>query len=181
MNYKIKLGGRGADIWVHDITDEQKRQLQQGQVELNQMEYDDIAKVLDKDQIDESEEVFTGVYNQTDDIVIEVRDENDNLIFDSTTIPNWYFDEDMMDEYFDHESFHQGNNKFFVESYCKGNFFEFDLECNEFDPNKLSPQFVEIGERFELITGLYYDGEKLEGEFDDYWGKGYYFHLSEEE
>lgn len=181
MKYKIKLGGRGADIWIHDINEDQKKLLKEGHVELNQMEYDDIAKVLEKEQVDDSDEIFTGVYNRPDDIVIEVRDENDNLVFDSTTQDKWYFDQDVMDEYFDHESVHEGENKFFVESYSKGNFYQFELECDKFDPNKLSPQLTEIGERFELITGLLYEGEILEGEFDDYWGKGLYYHLSEEE
>jgi hypothetical protein len=180
MKYIIKLGGRGADVWVHDINDEQKKLFVQGNVELNDMQYEDIAKILGKDEIDISDDSYTGVYTQSDDIVIEVTDENGNLVFDNTTEEDWYFDDEITDEYYDYESVHDGDNKFFVESYCKGVFLIFEVECEEFDPNKLSPQFIEIGERIELITGLYYDGVKLEGEFDDYWGKGYFFHLSGE-
>lgn len=178
MKYKIKLGGRGADVWVHDITDEQKKILKEGNVESDKMEYDDIAKTLGLDNVDDSEEIFTGVYDAPGDMVIEVRDENGNLVFDSTTEEKWYFDEDTLMDNDNIEFVHEGDNKFFVESYSKGNFFEFDLECEEFDPKKLSPKQVEIGERFELITGLYYDGQELESEFDDYWGKGYYYYLS---
>jgi hypothetical protein len=178
MKYKIKLGGRGADIWVHDINEEQKKLLKEGNVEIDQMGYDDIAKVLGKDNVDDSDNVYTGVYDESDAIVIEVRDESDKLVFDSTENNYWTFDEDTMMDNDNIEFVHEGDNKFFVESYSKGNFFEFELECEEFDDKKLSPQLVEIGERFQLITGLYYDGQELEKEFDDYWGKGYYYHLS---
>ena len=178
MKYKIKLGGRGADIWVHDINEEQKKLLKEGNVTSDQMEMDDIAKVLNVEMVDESDEIFTGVYDERDAIVIEVRDESGDLIFDSTEEDNWYFDDETMMDNDNYDSVHEGDNKFFVESYSKGNFFAFELECEEFDPTKLSPKLVEIGERFQLITGLYYDGQELEKEFDDYWGKGYYYHLS---
>jgi hypothetical protein len=178
MKYKIKLGGRGADIWVHDINEEQKKLLKEGNVEIDQMEYDDIAKVLGKDNVDDSDFVYTGVYDEQDAIVIEVRDEEGNVVFDSTEEDEWYFNEDTMIDNENIEFVHEGDNKFLVESYSKGNFFEFDLECEEFDHAKLSPELVEINERFQLITGLFYDGQELEKEFDDYWGKGYYYHLS---
>ena len=178
MKYKIKLGGRGADIWVHDINEEQKKLLKEGSVESDQMEMDDISKILNVEMVDESDEIFTGVYDESDAIVIEVKNETGDVIFDSTNEESWYFDDDTMMDNDNYDSVHEGDNKFFVESYSKGNFFEFELECEEFNPTKLSPQLVEIGERFQLITGLYYDGKELEKEFDDYWGKGYYYHLS---
>jgi hypothetical protein len=178
MKYKIKLGGRGADVWVHDINEEQKKLLKEGNVTSDQMEMDDIAKILNVEMVDESDEVFTGVYDTPSDMVIEVRDENGNMVFDSTEQKDWFFDEETMMDNDNLEFAHDGENKFFVESYSKGNFFEFELECEEFDPKKLSPKQLELGERFDLITGLYYDGVELEKEFDDYWGKGYYYHLN---
>lgn len=178
MKYKIKLGGRGADIWVHDINEEQKKLLKEGNVESDQMEMDDIAKILNVEMVDESDEIFTGVYDNPSDVVIEVRDESGKVVFDSTEQKDWWFDENTMMDNDNLEFAHGDENKFFVESYSKGNFFEFELECEEFDPTKLSPQQLELGEMFDLITGLYYDGQELEKEFDDYWGKGYYYHLS---
>jgi hypothetical protein len=177
MKYKIKLGGRGADIWVHDINEEQKKLLKEGNVTADKMEMDDIAKILNVNMVDESDNVYTGVYDEQDAIVIEVRDESGNVIFDSTEEDEWYFDYETLMDYDNSEFVHEGDNKFIVESYSKGNFFEFELECEEFDPIKLSPQLVEINERFQLITGLFYEGKELEKEFDDYWGKGYYYHL----
>ena len=178
MKYKIKLGGRGADIWIQNLNDEQRQVLQEGRVETDQMEYDEIAKVLNKDNVDDSDETYTGVYDDIKTIVLEVYDESDNLIFDSTTIENWYFDLDTLDEHDVYESVYEEGNYLFVESYSKGTFFEFELETDNFDVNKLSPKKLEINERFDLINGLLYDGVELDFEFGDYWGKGYYYHLS---
>lgn len=180
MKYKIKLGGRGADIWVHEITEEQKTILKEGNVEQDKMEMDDIAKVLNKEMVDDSDIIYTGVYDEASDMVIEVYDENGDLVFDSTENgDSWYFDEDMMMDNDNYESVYEEGNFFFVESYSKGNFFEFELECEEFNPKLLTPELLEINDRWQLITGLYYDGKKIEyPEFGDYWGKGYYYHLS---
>ena len=178
MKYKIQLGGRGCDIWIHEITEEQKQILKEGNVEVDQMDYDEIAEVLNRDSVDDIDISYTGVYNRLDSIVIEVKDENDNLVFDSTKTEGWYFDNDTLMEYEDFDSVHQEENKLLVESYSKGNFFNFELETEEFDPKKLSPKVVEVGEAIEIITGLYYEGVELEYEYDDYWGKGYYYHLT---
>jgi len=177
MKYKIKLGGRGADIWVTEVTEEQKKLLKESNIDSQQIEYDDVAKIIDKNP-DDSDFIYTGVYDEVDAIVIEVQDETGNTVFDSTEQDKWYFDENNMMDNDNYESVHEEENNLFCESYSKGNFFEFELDCEEFDPSKLSPHLVEIGERFQLITGLYYDGQELEKEFDDYWGKGYYYYLS---
>lgn len=179
MKYKITLGGRGADIWVHRLTDEQHKLLQEGEVEKDRMEHDDIAKVLDRDYIDDSEDIFTGVYDNTGDIVIQVFNESDEMVFDSLADDDWYFDDETRMDYENYDSVFEGDDHtLFVESYSKGTFFEFELETEEeFDPTKLSPVITEVGERFEMITGLCYKGEELEKEFSDYWGKGYYYHL----
>ena len=104
--------------------------------------------------------------------------ENGDVVFDSTETNGWYFDEDTRMEYDNYDSVHEEGNYLFVESYSKGNFFSFELETEHFNPIFLSPTLLEINERWQLITGLCYEGVELEKEFDDYWGKGYYYHLS---
>lgn len=180
MKYKITLGGHGADIWVHRLTDEQHTVLKEGEVERDRMDYDDIAKVLDKNAVDETDDIFTGVYDDSSNQpVIQVFNESDEMIFDSLSDEDWYFDEETRMDYENYDSVFEGDDHtLFVESYSKGTFFEFELETDkEFDPSKLSPVILEVGERFELITGLCYEGVELDKEFSDYWGKGYYYHL----
>lgn len=180
MKYKITLGGRGADIWVHRLTDEQHTILKEGEVDRDKMDYDDIAKAINKESVDESENIFTGVYdNSQGDVVIQVFNENDELVFDSLADEDWYFDSETLMDHENYDSVFEGDDHtLFVESYSKGTFFEFELETDEeFDPTKISPVILEVGERFEMITGLAYNGVELEKEFGDYWGKGYYYHL----
>lgn len=179
MKYKITLGGRGADIWIHRLTDEQHKLLQEGEVDKDKMEFDDIAKVLNRETVDDVDDVFTGVYDNDGDIVIQVFNENDEMVFDSLADDDWYFDSETMIDFENYDSVFEGDDHtLFVESYSKGTFFEFQLETEEeFDPTKISPIILEVGERFEMITGLCYKGEELEKEFSDYWGKGYYYHL----
>ena len=181
MKYKITLGGRGADIWVHRINEEQHKLLKEGEVEKDKIEMDDIAKILNKEMVDESDEVYTGVYDGgSTDVVVQVFNESDEMIFDSLADEDWSFDDETRSEYENYESFAEEDGPMlFVESYSKGTFFTFEVETDEeFDESKISPMITEIGERFELITGICYKGEVLEKEFDDYWGKGYYYHLT---
>jgi hypothetical protein len=179
MKYKITLGGRGADIYVHRLNEEQHKLLKEGEVEKEKIDMDDIAKILEKEMVDESDEIYTGVYDN-DDIVVQVLNESDEMIFDSLSDEDWTFDVETRDEYENYESFAEGDDPIlFVESYSKGTFFTFEVETDEeFDESKISPIITEIGERFEMITGLCYKGEVLEKEFDDYWSKGYYYHLT---
>ena len=90
MKYKITLGGRGADIWVHRINEEQHKLLKEGNVEKDKIEMDDIAKILNKEMVDESDEIYTGVYDN-DDVVVQVFNESDEMIFDSLAVEDWSF------------------------------------------------------------------------------------------
>lgn len=179
MKYKITLGGRGADIWVHRLNEEQHKRLKEVESSLNSMDLDDIAKLIDRDYVDDVDDVFFGVYDNVGDIVIQAFNENDEMIFDSLADDDWTFDDETLMDHENYDSVFEGDDPtLFVESYSKGTFFEFELETEEeFDPTKLSPIILEVGERFEMITGLAYNGEELEKEVGDYWGKGYYFHL----
>ena len=178
MKYKITLGGRGADVWVHRLNEQQHKLLKESESSLNSMDLDEIAKMLDRDYVDDVDDVFFGVYD-SEDVVVQAFNESDEMIFDSLADDDWSFDEETRDEYENYDSVFDGDDPtLFVESYSKGTFFEFELETEEeFDPSNLSPIILEVGERFEMITGLAYKGEILEKEIGDYWGKGYYFHL----
>ena len=48
MKYKVILGGRGAEVWVHKLNEQQKQQLTEGNVEDGEMESIDIEKLLEE-------------------------------------------------------------------------------------------------------------------------------------
>jgi fructokinase len=52
MKYKITLGGRGADIYVHRLNEEQHKLLKEGEVEKEKIDMDDIAKIINKEMVD---------------------------------------------------------------------------------------------------------------------------------
>jgi len=160
MKYKITLGGRGADIWVHRLNEEQHKLLKEGEVEKEKIEMDDIAKILEKEMVDESDEIYTGVYDNYGDVVVQVFNESDEMIFDSLADEDWAFDDETRNEYENYESYAEEDEPMlFVESYSKGTFFSFEVETDEeFDPTKISPVITEINERVEMITVLCYKG-----------------------
>lgn len=182
--YKVLLGGRGAEAYVFKLTPEQKQKLVDGGVEKDQMEVDEISEILEVGYITESEEVYSGAYATSDGwgFVIEVYDEEDKKVWDSYAIErDWDFDEEARwDNDEGYESVANDENLLIVEDYTKGNYREFELEIeDDFDAKKLLPLVTEIGERIEIITGLFYDGKKMEVyEYGDTWSKGLYFHLT---
>jgi hypothetical protein len=182
MKYKIKLGGYGADIYVHELNEDQKVQLVESEVVnpiKTKLDEDGIAEILEKEFVDDSDIIYTGVYDDPSHIVIEVTDESGDVVFDSSqSDKDWYFNLETLSEHEKYSSVHEEGNFLFVESYSKGGFFIFELETEYFNPTFLSPICLEVGERFNLIVGLCYNGEELNKEFDDYSGKGYYYYLS---
>jgi len=188
MKYKIILGGRGADVWVHNLTEEQREQLEEGNVEGDEMDIDQIAEVLGLDHIDGTDEVYGGPYMGKTNFVIEVYDEEDKKIWDSyngkETFTDeeakefWDFDYDLIEEYDKHEIVADSENTLLVEDYQKGNWRQYEIETDSFDPNKITPVVKEVGEMIEIITGLCYEGVELETvDWLDTWSKGYYYHL----
>ena len=181
--YKVMLGGRGAEACVFKLTAEQKQKFVDGQVEKDQMDVDKISEILGVGYISESDETYSGPYATSDGwgFVIEVYDEEDKIIWKSYETENWDFDEEARwDNEDGYESVADDENLLIVEDYSKGNYREYVLEIDgDFDSKKILPLVTEIGERIEIITGLFYDGKKMEDfEWGDTWSKGLYFHLT---
>jgi hypothetical protein len=180
--YKVILGGRGSETYVFKLTPEQKQKLVDGEVEKDKMDVDEISEILEVGFITETDETYSGPYVANDSFVIEVYDEEDKKVWDSYDMEDdWDFDEESRWENEDgYESVADDENLLIVEDYCKGNYREFILEIEEdFQPIKLLPMVTEIGERVEIITGLFYDGKKMEDfEWGDTWSKGLYFYLT---
>lgn len=177
MIYNILVGGRGAEAYVHNLTPEQTQKL----VELGDLndgvESDQILEAIEKEFFDDADENYVGAYDTPDSYQIVVTDENGKTVFQSDE--EFYF-EDKHDDEEDYIFVADENNTLIVEDCVKGCFFKCKVEVDgEFDITKLTTITTDVGEYFEIITGLKYDGEVLEKEFDDYFSKGLTFHLFE--
>lgn len=181
--YKVILGGRGSESFIYKVNEEQKKALIDGDVVGDKMDPEDIYKILGVDFYTEAETVYSGpyLYGETD-YVVEVYNDKNELIWDSyeAAKSGWKWNYDLTEENDDaYESVAEGDDIFIIEDYCKGNFFEYELEIeDEFNPSLLSPKTSEINERYDLITGLFYNNNLLElYEHGDTWSKGFYYHL----
>lgn len=174
--YQIVLGGRGADCYIYHLTEEQYQKLDEGGVTEDKMNMEQILEVLDKDFITDSEEIVLGAYFEPDLHHFTVLDENENVIWESDK--DW--DPEFDDEDEDYKMTYDDENILICEDLLKGTFFYFVLETEEdFDSNKLTVIVEEVGEAVTLITGIKYDGKKLEvDEYGDYWDKGFNFYLT---
>jgi len=108
--------------------------------------------------------------------LIEIYDENVNVVFSKDLGYNLEDDGVTIESEECYVGNTEGNDYGFVfQSTEKGSFFDADLPLTApFDPSKLKIYTTDF-EGWELVTGVEYDGEPLEG-FDGYdtTGKGYY-------
>ncbi len=176
--YKLVLGGRGADIFIHPVNEEQKEKLQEMGVDNDSPEsnidLDELTDLLEVDSWDYADETYTGSYCSPESYHIQVLDENEEVV--------WRSDDDFyMNEGEDEGdyTFIEKENILVIEHYVKGTFKEYELNIEgEFDPEKLSFKRVDVHEYVEVITDLKYDGQSLElDEHGDYWSKGCFFYL----
>lgn len=176
--YKIKLSGRGAECYLHNLTESKKEQLLELDIENDEsdIDYEQINEILNVDHYDQTDDIITGVYNNPENFHITVMDNSGNTIWESEDSYVFNLPDDLDANYRDHYK----DNQLTVQNYIKGDFFEYELEIKEdFNPQKLTPIFTEVNEVVDLITGLRYNGKELEVvEFGDNWSKGVYFHIT---
>lgn len=180
--YKVVLGGRGAEVYVFKLTSEQKQKFVEGEIEKDKMDLETVYEILGISFISETDETYSGPYIDSESFIFEVYDEEGKLVWDSYNMEkDWDFDQDSRwDNKDGYESVSDDENLLIAEDYTKGNFREFILEIEEdFDPSKLLPMDTEIAERIQIITGIFYDGKRIEqSEWGDTWSKGLYFYLT---
>ena len=75
MKYKIEITGRGVDCYVHKITEFQKNDLIDNEIEMNDDSIDDVANILSID------DVFELYKTQIGDVTLDFRfkKHNDSL------------------------------------------------------------------------------------------------------
>lgn len=177
--YKIEVLGKGCEISVFELSTEQKKQLKG--VDEDMLNLDEICEKLNVDDILDSDERYIGANIGFDDYNIIVKDDNDNVVWESnphlSTNPEWKREIEWI------ESVYHENNVLFVEESIKsyeGYLFNFTLETeNEFNAELLIPIGTELSELFYIITSMRYDGNDLTDtkDYGDYSLKGSTYHL----
>lgn len=173
-NYKLFLGGRGAEIYIHSISEEQKEKLKEMKIEERDVpvDWDKLNEILGTEW-DYTDDTYTGAYDNPSDYHITAF-EGDEEVFSSED--DFYMDgSDDEEDY----TYVEKENILIIEHYVKGTYKEYELEIEEtFDPTKLTPVVVEINEAISVITGLKYDNKEIENfEYGDDWSKGAFFHI----
>jgi hypothetical protein len=171
MKYTIEVNGRGGENFIHKLTEEKYETLQDGGVEDNDMSQDQISEVLGTHFL-EAEEMITGIYTGSDNISITVKDESDEVVWES---------EDDFD-FEEYENYYQFNDTHYlsVEDYQKGNFFNYTLETDEeFNPEMLVAVLVELLDGCsELITDIKYKEHEMIKDYGDTSSKGFTYMLN---
>lgn len=171
MKYTIEVNGRGGENFIHKLTEEQYETLQDGGVEDNDMSQDQISEVLGTHFL-EAEEMITGIYTGSDNISITVKDESDEVVWESE-------DDFDFEEYENHYQFND-THYLSVEDYQKGNFFNYTLETDEeFNPEMLVAVLVELLDGCsELITDIKYKDHEMIKDYGDTSSKGFTYMLN---
>lgn len=174
--YKVILGGRGAELYIHTINEEKKQLLKEMDVENENVEvdFDKLSQVLGVESWDYADETFYGPYDNPSAYHITVLDENEEVIWQSEE--DFYISESESEEDY---IFIEKENSLLIEHYVKGTYKEYNLTIDEnFDPEKLTPVVVEVNEMVSVIKDLKYDNEEMEiDEYGDNWSKGAFFHI----
>ena len=171
--YKIEISGKGSEVMVFHLNDDQKTKLLNGDVEGEGMSNDEVLEVLEVDDFFDSEDILIGLYPNPHLMSITVYNENGDKV--------WESDEDFNLQSDDVEYLYDSPDTLIVEDYIKGTPFVYELEIEEdFDPKHLEPIVVSVAEIIELMTDLKYNNVILSPfrEFGDYWSKGLSFYLS---
>lgn len=172
--YLVTLSGRGAEVYIHKIDEEQKKTLQEMDIEDKDqsVDWDKLNETLKVENWDYADVSYTGAYPSPTSSYLAVMDDQDEIV--------WESDEDyelspMNDE--DYKMVYE-KDVLLIEHYVKGSFATYAFETENFEPEKLAPILTEINETVELITGMTYDGQQLEvEEWGDNWSKGAFFYI----
>lgn len=171
--YKVVFGGRGAEIYLHPVNDDQISKLKQMGVEddskdIDLKELNNVLNVVDWQYSDES---YTGMYPFPTAYEIIVYDEKNKIVWKSNS--DFYIN--PHDEILEIDTDHC----LMIEHSIRGCLKEYYLELDEkFDPEYLTCKSVDINGELEIITDLIYNDENLSlYESGDYWSAGVYFHI----
>lgn len=170
--YKIYLTGRGCDLYLYPLDEEKKNKIKEFELTSPDFDFEQVAPILGSEWPSDTEISYMGTYNDPDNYLIIVEDENGKVIWESPQ------ELSITDGHF--QSVHSNEDIFVIEDYAKGSFFTFNVELEEdFNHEKLNTKVLEVADIFEIVVGLIYDDLDLEDfkDFDDTWSKGFSYYL----
>jgi hypothetical protein len=173
--YRILVGGKGAECYVHRIDKEKRKILLDLKIEEDKMENDEIAEVLGVHFVTDSDDIYLGPYYNSETYHISVYDENENLVWESND--QHKFQEEQIEYEFEDED----DDVLVVEDYVKGTFYTYEIELEQnFDPTKLTPIVSEIPNDISIVSDLMYSDVELKNfkDYGDYWSKGFSYYLN---
>lgn len=167
MKYTLNISGRGAEYFLHKLTSDQYDNLIE--LDLEQAEHDQVSEILEIDSILETEHIITGAFTNPESVNITVENETGEMIWET---------DDVTLLGFDYRQLELDADYLVVQDYMKGDFQQFEIYTQEFDPEKLEFIVTEIGYELECITRIKYDGEEIEpADFGDTSSKGIYYFI----
>ena len=172
MKYRILVSGKGSECYVHKISPETKAILLERKVDNDEMDAEEIAEVLGLHFVTDSDDIVMGPYNDPENYLIKVIDENDKVIWESDN------DHEFVDYQFNF--LFEDESILAVDDYTKGLFYTYELELEkDFDYKKLIPIVSEVSGEISVITDLMYEDIDLRDykEYGDYWSKGITYSL----
>ena len=173
MKYKIEITGRGVDCYVHKITEFQKNDLIDNEIEMNVDSIDDVANILSIDDVFDTDLVHTGFYNDSENYIITIRCVDENKTIE---LIEYYFDD------YEYTPLYRDDNYLIITDQVKGNILNYEIDIeDEFDIGKLKPVVLDLTENLDIITDFTYDGKDLTDnkEYGDYDSKGFSYYLNE--
>ena len=173
MKYKIEITGRGVDCYVHKITEFQKNDLIDNEIEMNVDSIDDVADILSIDDVFDTDLVHTGLYNDSENYIITIRCVDENKTIE---LIEYYFDD------YEYTPLYRDDNYLIITDQVKGNILNYEIDIeDEFDIGKLKPVVIDLTDNLDIITDFTYDGKDLTDnkEYGDYDSKGFSYHLNE--
>jgi hypothetical protein len=153
MKYTIEVSGRGAECYVHKISQEQFNELKK--YDTTSDSTDIVIEELGVDDYFETDLIRSGLYDIKDNFFVTVKNEANEIIWES----NKSLDLELNDY---EEAFWIGNHVVF-EDEGKGVYSEGEFEIDgEFDPLKLTKIVSDVCEIIQIIIGFNYDGVKID-------------------
>ena len=82
MKYTIEVNGKGGEAFIHKLNEEQYETLQDGGVEDDLIDKDQIDEILGTDFLD-TDDIIMGIYTGGENIQIIVKDESGEVVWES--------------------------------------------------------------------------------------------------
>jgi hypothetical protein len=178
MKYKISLSGLGEEFIVGRIQEEYFKFFKNNPISFQEFIDDNLNEILMKKVPDNIKNMYQldacnryehddivhayGAYHD-DSTIIEVKDEHGNTVYESPIIVDDAIHETKFEGFID---IVDCGSRYVVigKEWSKGlqDEFELNLDSEVFDPSKLVILYKDYDESSELITGIIYDGVRLE-------------------